>query len=47
MIGIISYLSNDTDIRPIRVKNCRRQLEWLHSIFPNEVPSLCGSTKLH
>ena len=38
MIGIISYLSNDTDIRPIRVKNCKRQLEWLHSIFPNEVP---------
>lgn len=38
MIGIISYLPNDTELRATRVKNCRRQLEWLHKVLPNEVP---------
>lgn len=38
MIGIISYLPNDKELRTTRIKNCKKQLEWLHKVFPKERP---------
>jgi len=38
MIGIISYLPNDDELRNKRVGNCKKQIEWLHKVFPNECP---------
>lgn len=35
MIGIVSYLP-DTSVRSKRVKAVTKQVEWLHSIYPNE-----------
>ena len=38
MIGIISYLPDDVELRNKRVVNCKEQLKWLYKVFPKEVP---------
>lgn len=47
MIGIISYLPDTDNLRSVRVRNCKRQLDWLHKLFPNEVPLVVAQNYTH
>lgn len=38
--GIISYLPNDNDLRTKRLTASRKQLEWLHTVYGNDVKVL-------